>query len=172
MKQPIFLFLILALAACTQVYTVGQDEYECYIFDESCINEVEEIRKQRTENRKRILELEKLRQEREEQEEKARRQREYQETEARRKKWEKDYIKCDDYLKYISGSGWFAVGYSNRLYDRCKYQGRSNCFTRAHNSSECVKRECMFAPVYYSEYMYPGNAYITKKQYKKCFDGR
>lgn len=175
MKLPIFLFLIPAFWGCTQVYTVGQDQYECNIFDKSCINEIEEIKKQRIENHRRLRQLEKLRQEqkeREEQEENARCQREYEESEARRKQWEKDYVKCNNYLKYISGSGWFAAGYSNRLYDRCKYQGRSDCLTRAHNSSECVKRECMFAPVYYSEYKHPGNAYITKEQYKKCFDGR
>lgn len=173
MKRSIFLFLMIDCAGCTEVYKIGQDEYECYVFDESCINEVEEIRKQRMENRRRLRQLELLRQEqkeREEQEEKARRQREYQESEARRKQWEKDYVKCDNYLKYISGSGWFAAGYSNRLYDRCKYQGRSDCLNRAHNTSECVKRECMFAPVYYGEYKYSENAYITKEQYKKCFN--
>lgn len=88
----------------------------------------------------------------------------------KKEKWGKARIKCEDYIDYLDGIGWFATGYGNRLYDRCVYDGHSGCWEWAHRVSECVKRECMFAPVYYDEeHSSQYDAYITKSQFDKCF---
>lgn len=147
-KSLLTLCLMFIVAGCSQVYMVGDDKYECNLLDYECRVQVRSMQAEYEEQQKLEAQAERTKKE----------------------KWEKARIKCDDYIDYLSGVGWFAVGYGNRLYDSCVYNGLSNCWTWAHKTSECVKRECMFAPVYYDkEYKSEYDAYITKSQFDKCF---
>ncbi len=137
--------------ACRWVFTSvhsRRKKYECHLLNYACITRVKSIQEEYKEQQRQTARVER----------------------EKKEKWGKARIKCEDYIDYLDGIGWFATGYGNRLYDRCVYDGHSGCWEWAHRVSECVKRECMFAPVYYDEeHSSQYDAYITKSQFDKCF---